>query len=64
IKRHMRFIGPGLVASTSLCDAGNFASDLQAGSQFGYSLLFVVLLSGLFAVLFQILACRLGVVTG
>lgn len=62
--RHMAFLGPGLIAAVAYCDPGNWATDMQAGSQFGYKLLFVVLLSGLFAVLLQILCCRLGAVTG
>jgi len=41
-----------------------WATDLQAGSTYGYAHLFIVLLAGVFAVLLQVLACRLGVVTG
>ncbi|WFD35584.1 Manganese transporter smf1 [Malassezia cuniculi] len=62
--RHLSFIGPGLIAAVAYCDPGNWATDMEAGSRFGYSLLFTVLLSGLFAVLLQILCCRLGAVTG
>uniref|UniRef100_V5EA68 Uncharacterized protein n=1 Tax=Kalmanozyma brasiliensis (strain GHG001) TaxID=1365824 RepID=V5EA68_KALBG len=63
VRRHIYFIGPGIVASVAYADPGNWATDLQAGSEFGYSLLFIVLLTGCFAVFIQILACRLGVVT-
>ena len=45
-------------------DPGNWATDLEAGSKFGYSLLFIVLLTGLFGIFIQVLACRLGCVTG
>lgn len=62
--RHMSFVGPGLIAAVAYCDPGNWATDMEAGSRFGYSLLFTVLLSGLFAVLLQVLCCRLGAVTG
>lgn len=62
--RHLSFIGPGLIASVAYCDPGNWATDMEAGSRFGYRLLFTVLLSGLFAVLLQVLCCRLGTVTG
>ncbi|KAE8215700.1 hypothetical protein CF327_g1042 [Tilletia walkeri] len=64
LKRHMKFIGPGLVASVAYSDPGNWATDLEAGASHGYKLLFAVLLSGLFAILLQVLACRLGIVTG
>ena len=62
--RHISFLGPGLIAAVPYCDPGNWATDMEAGSRFGYKLLFIVLLSGLFAVLLQILCCRLGAVTG
>ena len=64
VVRHMSFVGPGLIAAVAYCDPGNWATDMEAGSRFGYSLLFTVLLSGLFAVLLQVLCCRLGAVTG
>ncbi|TKY88065.1 hypothetical protein EX895_003161 [Sporisorium graminicola] len=63
VRRHVYFLGPGIVASVAYADPGNWATDLQAGSEFGYSLLFIVLLTGAFAVLIQILSCRVGVVT-
>ncbi|KAG2365540.1 smf Mn2+ and Fe2+ transporter [Suillus spraguei] len=56
--------GVGIVCSVAYFDPGNWGVDLQAGSQYGYKLLFIVLLSGLFAAFLQVLACRLGVVTG
>ncbi|KII93016.1 hypothetical protein PLICRDRAFT_49119 [Plicaturopsis crispa FD-325 SS-3] len=56
--------GVGIVCAVAYFDPGNWGVDLQAGSQFGYKLLFVVLLAGLFAIVLQVLACRLGCVTG
>lgn len=45
-------------------DPGNYSTDLLAGSAYGYSLLFIVLTTGMAAILLQIMACRLGCVTG
>ncbi|KIY72594.1 natural resistance-associated macrophage protein [Cylindrobasidium torrendii FP15055 ss-10] len=59
-----RHTGVGIVCAVAYFDPGNWGVDLQAGSQFGYSLLFVVLLAGIFAIFFQVSASRLGVVTG
>lgn len=65
IFRHaQKHTGVGIVCSVAYFDPGNWGVDLQAGSQYGYKLLFVVLLAGLFAAFLQVLACRLGVVTG
>jgi manganese transport protein len=63
-RRMLRFAGPGLLISVGYMDPGNWATDIAAGSQFGYSLLFVVVLSSLAAILLQSLCIRLGVVTG
>ncbi|KAF7791103.1 hypothetical protein EIP86_002064 [Pleurotus ostreatoroseus] len=60
----LRHTGVGIVCAVAYFDPGNWGVDLQAGSQYGYKLLFVVLLSGIFAVFLQILASRLGCVTG
>ncbi|KAK7453194.1 Manganese transporter smf1 [Stygiomarasmius scandens] len=61
LKKHT---GVGLVCAVAYFDPGNWGVDLLAGSQYGYRLLFVVFLCGLFAILIQCLATRLGVVTG
>jgi manganese transport protein len=45
-------------------DPGNFATNIQAGAKYGYSLLWVVLLANLIAMLFQALSAKLGIVTG
>ncbi|GAA6059625.1 hypothetical protein JCM10212_004128 [Sporobolomyces blumeae] len=63
LKRHAAFVGPGVIASVAYLDPGNWSTDLQAGSAYGYSHLFIVLFAGLMALLFQILATRLGCVS-
>jgi hypothetical protein len=47
--RHVHFLGPGLVSSVAYIDPGNWATDLSAGANYGYKLLFIVLLAGLAA---------------
>ena len=56
--------GPAVIASIAYMDPGNFATNIQAGAKFGYSLLWVVLLANLIAMLFQALSAKLGIVTG
>jgi manganese transport protein len=63
-QRVLRFAGPGLLIAVGYMDPGNWATDIEAGSVFGYSLLFVVLLSSLAAIVLQVLALRLGIVAG
>ncbi len=63
-RRFLAFSGPALLVSVGYMDPGNWGTDLQAGSQFKYRLLWVLLLSNLMALLLQTLATRLGVVTG
>jgi manganese transport protein len=63
-KKILRFVGPGLLVSVGYMDPGNWATSIQAGSQFGYQLLFVVLLSSLAAIVLQCLSMRLGIATG
>ncbi len=58
------FAGPAVVASVAYMDPGNFATNIQAGSRYGYDLLWVVLLANLVAMLFQALSAKLGLVTG
>ncbi|CCL98911.1 uncharacterized protein FIBRA_00918 [Fibroporia radiculosa] len=60
----MKHTGVGIICSVAYFDPGNWGVDLQAGSEFGYKLLFVILLSGLIAVYMQVLSSRLGCVTG
>jgi manganese transport protein len=56
------FGGPGLLVAVGYMDPGNWATDIEAGSRYGYDLLFVVLLCGLAAIFLQWLAARLGIV--
>lgn len=63
-RRFLAFIGPGYMVAVGYMDPGNWATDLQGGAQFGYQLLFVILLSNFMAVLLQALAARLGIATG
>ncbi len=58
------FIGPAYLISVGYMDPGNWATDLQAGSQFGYKLIWVLLMSNLIALLLQSLSARLGIVRG
>jgi manganese transport protein len=59
-----RYFGPAFVASVAYIDPGNFAANIQGGSQFGYRLLWVLLWSNAMAILIQYLAAKLGIVTG
>ena len=63
-RRLLAFVGPGYMVSVGYMDPGNWATDLAGGSQFGYLLLSVILLSNLMAILLQALAARLGIATG
>ena len=58
------FAGPAIIASVAYMDPGNYATNIQAGAGYGYSLLWVVVLANLIAMLFQSLSARLGIVTG
>ena len=60
----MLFAGPAVVASIAYMDPGNFATNVQAGAAYGYSLLWVVLSANIVAMLFQALSAKLGIVTG
>ncbi len=64
VRRLLAFMGPGYMVSVGYMDPGNWATDLAGGSQFGYTLLSVILLSNLMAILLQALAARLGIATG
>src|SRR5262245_28550289 len=63
-RKILAFAGPGYLVAVGYMDPGNWATDLAGGSQFGYTLLSVILLSNLMAVLLQGLASKLGIVTG
>eukprot|EP00878_Enallax_costatus_P020006 GHUV01021130.1.p2 GENE.GHUV01021130.1~~GHUV01021130.1.p2 ORF type:complete len:144 (+),score=24.42 GHUV01021130.1:386-817(+) len=59
-----RIMGPAFLVSVAYMDPGNWATAIEAGSRFGYQLVWVVVLSNLIAILLQTLAARLGLVTG
>jgi manganese transport protein len=63
-RRLLSFLGPGYLVAIGYIDPGNWATDLAGGSAFGYSLLWIVLLSNVMAVVLQSLAARLGIVAG
>jgi len=58
------FVGPAILISVGYMDPGNWGTDLQAGAQFKYNLLWVVGLASLMAIFMQVISARLGVVTG
>src|SRR5262249_56606867 len=64
LRAYLAFVGPAVIASIAYMDPGNFATNIQAGAKYGYSLLWVVLLANIIAMLFQGLSAKLGIVTG
>jgi manganese transport protein len=64
VRRLIAFAGPGYMVSVGYMDPGNWATDIAGGASFGYTLLFVIMLSNLMAILLQALAARLGIATG
>src|SRR3954470_19012107 len=63
-RRIFAFIGPAYLVSVGYMDPGNWATDIAGGSQFGYKLIWVLLMSNLMALLLQSLSARLGLVRG
>src|SRR5919109_2143046 len=63
IRSVLLFAGPAVIASIAYMDPGNFATNIQAGAKYGYTLLWVVLAANLIAMLFQGLSAKLGIVT-
>ena len=64
VRTALLFAGPAVVASIAYMDPGNYATNIQAGAKYGYSLLWVVLVANGIAMLFQALSAKLGIVTG
>ncbi|MFN2226603.1 MAG: Nramp family divalent metal transporter, partial [Anaerolineae bacterium] len=62
--RLLPFLGPAFVAAVAYVDPGNYATNIQGGAQFGYTLLWVVVASNLMAMLLQTLSAKLGIATG
>ncbi len=61
-RRLLSFVGPGFLIAVGYMDPGNWATDLAAGSRYGYALLFVIMASNLVAILLQSLSLKLGIV--
>ena len=60
----LRYLGPGFIVTIGFIDPGNWATNIAGGSQFGYSLLWVITLSTLMLIFLQHMSARLGIVTG
>ena len=58
------FLGPAFIACVAYIDPGNYATNIQGGSTFGYNLLWVIALANLMAMLLQTMLAKLGVATG
>lgn len=63
-RRFLAFIGPGYLVAVGYMDPGNWATSLAGGAKFGYTLLFVALLSNIMAILLQSLCARLAIASG
>ena len=64
VARLMSFLGPAFIASVAYIDPGNFATNIAAGSRFGYMLIWVIVASNFMAMLIQTLSAKLGIATG
>jgi manganese transport protein len=64
LKKLFAFSGPGALIAVGYMDPGNWATDIAGGAKFGYTLIFVIFLSNLFAMLLQHLSLKLGIATG
>ena len=62
--RLLPFLGPAFIACVAYVDPGNFATNIAAGSKFGYTLVWVIVASNLMAMLIQTLSAKLGIATG
>lgn len=64
IKTLLRFLGPGFLVTVGFIDPGNWATNIEGGSRFGYDLLWVITLSTVMLIVIQNMAARLGIATG
>lgn len=64
LRRILPYLGPAFIASVAYIDPGNYATNIQAGSEFGYALLWVIFASNLIAILVQSVSAKLGIATG
>lgn len=62
--KFVSFVGPGFMVAVAYIDPGNYATDIAAGANSKYALLFIILMSNLFAIFLQSLCIKLGSVTG
>jgi manganese transport protein len=63
-RKMLAFAGPGFLVAVGYMDPGNWATDLQGGARYGYTLLSVIMISNLMAILLQALSARLGIASG
>jgi manganese transport protein len=64
LRRLTPFLGPAFIASVAYVDPGNFATNIEGGAKFGYTLLWVIVASNLMAILIQMLSAKLGIASG
>lgn len=64
LRRLLPFLGPAFIAAVAYVDPGNFATNIQAGSAYGYTLLWVIVAANLIAILLQTLSAKVGIATG
>ncbi|KAJ4991980.1 metal ion transporter metal ion transporter [Stagonosporopsis vannaccii] len=64
VRKYLKFVGPGFMVAVAYIDPGNYATDVAAGASFEFKLLFIVLMSNVFAIFLQALCVKLGSVTG
>ncbi len=64
LKRFLSFLGPGFLVTVGFIDPGNWATNIEGGSKFGYSLLWVITLSTLMLIVIQNMSAKLGIATG
>ena len=63
-KNFIKYMGPAFIVSVAYIDPGNFATNISGGSQFNYTLIWVILWSNLMAIFLQSLSAKLGIATG
>src|SRR3989454_12131926 len=63
-RKMLAFSGPGYLVAVGYIDPGNWATDLEGGSRFGYELMWVLVMANAMAILLQTLSARLGIVSG
>ena len=63
-KKLLRFLGPGFIVTVGFIDPGNWATNIEGGSKYGYQLLWVITLSTFMLIIIQHMAAKLGIATG